>query len=119
MHFERLHFVDSSLVCSAPLSRAFRNISINLHASADPITFPPGQNAFMSPSSTPSLHLEGYITALRVLALAGQFRCLLRFGTCIAAVILSRRSRAFASRVFAFFRRGHKSSINLNMPSLV
>ena len=43
----------------------------------------------MSSSSTLSLHLEGYITALRVLAVAGKFGCLLRIGTCIAAVILS------------------------------
>ena len=37
----------------APLNRAFRNVSINSHASADPITFPPRQNTFMSSSSTP------------------------------------------------------------------
>jgi hypothetical protein len=53
-----------------------------------------------------------------VLALAGKFGCLLRIGACIAAVILTGRSRAFASRVFAFFCRGHKISLYLNIPSL-
>ena len=65
------------------------------------------------------LHLEAYITALRVLASAGQFGCFLRIGTCITAVILSGRSGAFTSRVFAFLCRGHESSFYLNMPSLV
>jgi hypothetical protein len=65
------------------------------------------------------LHLEANIPALRVLALAGQFGCLLRIGTCIAAVILSGRCRTVASRVFAFLCRGHESSFYLNMPSLV
>jgi hypothetical protein len=63
------------------------------------------------------LHLEAYVTALRVLALAGKFGCLLRIGTCIAAVTLSGRSRTVASSVFAFIRRGHKGSLYLNMPS--
>ena len=65
------------------------------------------------------LHLEANIAALRVLALAGQFRCLLRIGTCIAAVALSRRSCTFTSRVFTFICSGHEGSFCVNMPSLV
>jgi hypothetical protein len=65
-----------------------------------------------------TLHLEACITALRVLALAGQFGFFLRIRTCIAAVILAGRSRAVTSRVIAFLRSGHESSFCLNMPSL-
>jgi hypothetical protein len=61
------------------------------------------------------LHLEAYITALRVLALAGQVRCPLRIGTCIAAVILSWRSRTVATRLFAFLRSGHEVSFRVNL----
>jgi hypothetical protein len=65
------------------------------------------------------LHLQAYITALRVLALAGQFGCLLRIGACIAAVILSGRRRTVAGCVFAFLCRGHESSFDLNVFSLI
>ena len=65
------------------------------------------------------LHLETYIAALRMLALAGQFGRCLRIGTCIAAVILSGRSRTVASGVFAFLQSGHKNSFCVSMPSLV
>jgi hypothetical protein len=63
------------------------------------------------------LDFERFSIAFRVLALAGQFGCLLAIGTCFAAVILSGRSRTVASRVFAFLCRGHESSFCLNMPS--
>jgi hypothetical protein len=56
------------------------------------------------------LDFQRFFIAFRVVALAGQFRCLLGIGTYIAAVILSGRSRTVAGRVFAFFRCGHKSS---------
>ena len=65
----------------------------------------------------PVLDFERFPMAFRVVALAGQFGCLLRIGTYIAAVILSGRSRTVASRVFAFLCRGHESSSQLNMPS--
>jgi hypothetical protein len=45
-----------------------------------------------------------------VVALAGQFGCLLRVGKCVAAVILAGRSITVASRVFAFLCRGHAIS---------
>ena len=63
------------------------------------------------------LHLEANIAALRVLALAGQLRCFLRIGTCIAAVILSGHSRTFTSHVFAFLRIGHENSVSRGLCS--
>ena len=57
-----------------------------------------------------SLHLEAYIAALRVFALAGRLWTLLCVCTCGAAMLFAARGLTVAARIFALLLGGHKRS---------